>query len=119
MRLEEAYLNRAEAYIEKGEHELGMDDVNAIRAERIKGEYELVANSVDEAREFYRLEKRLEFSFEGLRWFDIRRWGLEIEHLYQDYSTPTVINHYVLKAGSPNYVWKFNVVTIKSRDLNE
>ena len=45
---------------------------------------------MDEAREFYRLEKRLEFSFEGLRWFDIRRWGLEIEHLYQDYSTPTV-----------------------------
>lgn len=47
LRLEEAYLNRAEAYIEKGEYELGMDDVNAIRAERIKGEYELVANSVD------------------------------------------------------------------------
>lgn len=119
MRLEEAYLNRAEAYIEKGEHELGMDDVNAIRAERIKGEYELVANSVDEAREFYRLEKRLEFSFEGLRWFDIRRWGLEIEHLYQDYSTPTVINHYVLKAGSPNYVLSLPLEIQRSDDKIE
>ena len=119
LRLEEAYLNRAEAYIEKGEHELSMDDVNAIRAERIKGEYELVANSVDEAREFYRLEKRLEFSFEGLRWFDIRRWGLEIEHLYQDYSTPTVINHYVLKAGSPNYVLSLPLEIQRSDDKIE
>ena len=119
LRLEEAYLNRAEAYIEKGEYELGMDDVNAIRAERIKGEYELVANSVDEAREFYRLEKRLEFSFEGLRWFNIRRWGLEIEHLYQDYSTPTVINHYVLKAGSPNYVLSLPLEIQRSDDKIE
>ena len=84
-----------------------------------KGEYELVANSVDEAREFYRLEKRLEFSFEGLRWFDIRRWGLEIEHLYQDYSTPTVINHYVLKAGSQNYVLSLPLEIQRSDDKIE
>lgn len=74
---------------------------------------------MDEAREFYRLEKRLEFSFEGLRWFDIRRWGLEIEHLYQDYSTPTVINHCVLKAGSPNYVLSLPLEIQRSDDKIE
>ena len=75
--------------------------------------------STEQYREFYRLEKRLEFSFEGLRWFDIRRWGLEIEHLYQDYSTPTVINHYVLKAGSPNYVLSLPLEIQRSDDKIE
>ena len=49
----------------------------------------------------------------------IRRWGLEIEHLYQDYSTPTVINHYVLKAGSPNYVLSLPLEIQRSDDKIE
>lgn len=104
LRIEEAYLNRAEAYIETGEYELGMKDVNTIRRERIAGNADLVASSVAEAREMYRLEKRLEFSFENMRWFDMRRWGVEIEHLFYHYDDPTAYDVYRLEAQSPNYV---------------
>ena len=49
-------------------------------------------------------EKRREFCFEGLRWFDIRRWNLGIIHLYQDFGDPTNVERYELKPGSSNYI---------------
>lgn len=106
-RIEEAYLNRAEAYIEIGDAESirsAMRDINLIRKERIEGDYEKTANTVEEARKVLRDEKRMEFCFEDVRWFDIRRWKLEITHVFQNINTPLSGNTYVLTAGSPNYI---------------
>lgn len=102
-RVEEIYFNRAEAYIESGEWQLGMQDLNKIYAQRVENEY-LEAQNVEQARELLRLEKRKEFCFEDIRWFDIRRWGLSVEHKYYDYNNATQYVTYVLEANSPNYI---------------
>ena len=64
----------------------------------------LEAASDEEAVEIFRKEKRKEFCFEDIRWFDIRRWGLAVEHVYQNINNKEVYETYVLEAESPNYV---------------
>lgn len=104
-RVEEVYLNRAEAYIELGKWELGMKDVNKVYIQRIEGgKGELSATDVETAREQFRGEKRREFCFEDMRWFDIRRWGLEVKHKYYNFSMDKTYVTYILEAESPNYV---------------
>jgi len=104
-RIEEIYFNRAEAYIEKGEWELGMKDVNEVYSKRIEGKIEyLNAENVNDARTQLRSEKRKEFCFEDIRWFDIRRWGLAVEHKYYNFSMDGDYSIYLLDAESPNYV---------------
>ncbi|WP_292268671.1 RagB/SusD family nutrient uptake outer membrane protein [Butyricimonas sp.] len=105
-RLEEAYFNRAEAYLCTGERDLAMADLTEVYQERIMNESDskLSAASDDEAWKIFRKEKRVEFCFEDIRWFDIRRWGLSIEHVYHDYNAKENFVTYVLEAESPNYV---------------
>ena len=104
LRTAEFYLNRAEAYIEKGDPTSGMADINTVRKERYSSDkkYELTPNSEKSARELVREERRREFCFEGHRWFDIRRWGLSLERTYvlpQKNGQET----YILKANDPAY----------------
>ena len=105
-RLEEVYFNRAEAYISIGETDLAMADLTEVYKERIVDEVnpKLEAESETEAIEILRKEKRKEFCFEDIRWFDIRRWELAVEHVYQDINNSSMFEIYVLEAGSPNYV---------------
>ncbi len=102
-RIEEVYFNRAEAYIEKGEWQLGMKDVNEIYSKRVEDGV-LKADNAERARLQLRAEKRRELCFEDMRWFDIRRWGLEVEHKYYNFSMDKTFITYVLEAESPNYV---------------
>lgn len=104
-RIEEAYLNRAEAYAEKGNFEAALSDVNDIRKERFdKVPYEKSTTDKTELIQIVRDERRLELCFEDHRWFDIRRWGLEITHIYRDRNNPVQFETFRLKKGSPNYV---------------
>ena len=104
-RVEEFYFNRAEAYIEKGEWELGMKDINEVYSRRLEEEVgHLDATNVDDARTHLRNEKRKEFCFEDMRWFDIRRWGLEVEHRFYNFSMDGTYFTYILEAERPNYV---------------
>ena len=104
-RVEEFYFNRAEAYIESGDWESGMNDLNEVYAQRIEGgNGHLDAADADEARLILREEKRKEFCFEDMRWFDIRRWNLRVEHRYYNFSMDGTYQTYVLEEGSPNYV---------------
>ncbi|HMR18468.1 MAG TPA: RagB/SusD family nutrient uptake outer membrane protein, partial [Sphingobacterium sp.] len=48
--------------------------------------------SKEEMRQFIRRERRIELAFEGVRYFDIRRWGI----------VNTVMNGSVLGAYNPN-----------------
>lgn len=106
-RIEEAYLNRAEACIELGgtdNLEQAMQDINIIRRNRIEGDYQKITMDADEARKILRDEKRMEFCFEDCRWFDIRRWEIEIRHKFHELNEPLAGNTYVLAPGSPNYI---------------
>ena len=117
-RIEEAYLNRAEAYIQLGGKdniEKAMHDINAIRKERIDSDYERNASTEVEAMQYLQDERLMELCFEEVRWFDIRRWKLEISHVYHDINNPLSIHTYTLRSGSPNYIMP---IPLEVQDLN-
>lgn len=104
-RVEEFYFNRAEAYIALGKWELGMEDVNQVYSQRLENEIgQLKAENADDAYEELWKEKRREFCFEDIRWFDIRRRGERVEHKYHNFSMDGTYVTYVLEKESPNYV---------------
>ena len=105
-RIEEVYFNRAEAYLNTNQRDLAMADLTEVYKQRIMNEAnpKLEAASDEEAVKIFRKEKRKEFCFEDIRWFDIRRWGLAVEHVYQNINNKEVYETYVLEAESPNYV---------------
>jgi tetratricopeptide (TPR) repeat protein len=76
IRTAEAYLNRAEAYLEidKPQIQKALDDINFIRQNRIEGVAKREATDISTVREFVKDERRLELCFEEHRWFDLRRW---------------------------------------------
>ncbi len=73
-RFAEILLNYAEACIELGGVSLqeGLDALNLVRNR--SGLPDRVTSDQDEAREFVRHERAIEFYGEGHRWYDIRRW---------------------------------------------
>ena len=89
--------------------EQAMQDINIIRRNRIEGDYQKITMDADEARKILRDEKRMEFCFEDCRWFDIRRWEIEIRHKFHELNEPLAGNTYVLAPGLslihilPNY----------------
>ena len=111
LRLSEAYLTyiEAEAMLwQQGRSECGdlaVSALNRFRLARISQEDYVALSFADAAQlvTFVRQERRREFCFEGLRWFDLRRWGMpRLEHVwYPDADTRQV---YVLEEGDPTYV---------------
>lgn len=80
IRLAEVYLIRAEANIEMNTNlTQAQDDINMIRT-RAKMPSITVTDQKG-LRKALRYERMVELCDEGLRWFDLRRWGLANEHL--------------------------------------
>ncbi|WP_131537844.1 RagB/SusD family nutrient uptake outer membrane protein [Pedobacter nototheniae] len=75
IRISEAYLNRAEAYYFSGNEPLALADVNKIRTNR--GLTASTATGTALWDEIL-LQRRLEFAFEGQRFMDLKRNGLDI-----------------------------------------
>ncbi len=61
--------------------------------------------SQDEMRNAIRLERKLEFAFEGLRYFDIRRWGIAEEEFNAIASDKVYSFGSVKSFKSSNYLW--------------
>jgi len=100
-RTAEAYLNRAEAYIQKaiaGDASgitKALADINLLRSNRIKttNYAPITITDPQELFIYYKTERRRELCLEDHRWFDLRRWGMpEMSHTIQ------------LVAGSPQTV---------------
>ncbi|MEY8593916.1 RagB/SusD family nutrient uptake outer membrane protein [Butyricimonas hominis] len=102
VRISEAYLNRAEAYVQKGMTGEALADLNEVRCNRITG-YTNIENVPANLLEEVRLERRLELCFDEQRWFDLRRYGMpSITHRYRyRKSDPWVI--YTLREKDPLY----------------
>lgn len=114
-RLSEAYLNRAEANACIGNWQAAANDVNEIRRYRIPGDYEIVATA-ETILQQVKDERRVEFCFEGFRWFDLRRWDRpEIRHRYSSEENPSDFIEYVLKKDDPAYTLP---LPKKERDMN-
>lgn len=83
VRISEAYLNRAEAYVQKGMTGEALADLNKLRRNRIMGYIDVESVPVNLLEEV-RVERRLELCFDEHRWFDLRRYGMpSIEHRYR------------------------------------
>ncbi|WP_370478536.1 RagB/SusD family nutrient uptake outer membrane protein [Tamlana flava] len=108
-RVAEAYLNRAEAYAQKGEYNNALNDVKTLHAYRYSNVSNIVYPSDDSEILGYVLnERRKEFCFEDHhRWFDLRRMENrpEIEHRF------TLIEDDGSKLGTEIY-------TLLSNDIN-
>ncbi len=83
LRLSEAYLMLAEASYMKSDYPTALNALETLRLKRFKNTsgniYKVPAgNTSGEALlAFIKEERRREMCFEGLRWFDLRRWGME------------------------------------------
>ena len=109
---EEVLFNRAEAYLELGNYDAATDDLDLFASTRIE-DYNPAMHRITEAklRAFYGTRnektglmaalldfKAAEFVQEGMRWFDILRHGITVEH-------PTVGGQVIVSApGDPRRV---------------
>lgn len=77
LRIPEAYLNRGEANALLGNRVAALADLNAIRTNRgLPASAEIQGNDLLAAAIFR--QRRLEYAFEGHRWFDLKRTGRDI-----------------------------------------
>lgn len=85
LRTSEAVLNRAEANVQLGQLGPALKDLNDLRRFRIVDYKDVsIANKAD-LLQAVRDERRKEFCYEGFRWFDLRRYGMQaISHRYQN-----------------------------------
>jgi hypothetical protein len=94
-RLPEVYLNRAEALVALEKDSEAIADLQALRANRLSGTPASITLSGQDLMTFIREERRRELSFEGQRWFDLRRYAVhpkwpfqkEIVHPYYEYTS--------------------------------
>ncbi|SEW51079.1 RagB/SusD family nutrient uptake outer membrane protein [Chitinophaga arvensicola] len=109
----EAYLNRAEAYIQKYRKSGDVNgatqallDLNTLRANRLdKASFTpWTLQPGDKLLQMCRTERRRElFREEMHRWFDLRRYGMpSIKHVFP--TSPTTAEIYRLAARDPQYV---------------
>ena len=97
---EEVLLNRAECYILQNNLGPALADLQLLASRRYRGNAVL---SIQELRSYYSSnndqfnsflylldERQKEFIHEGLRWFDIKRFGIPVEHILQDGSAITL-----------------------------
>lgn len=84
IRMSEAYLNRSEAYAQKGECVAAWNDLSHLRENRYKEYSETAITDATVLLKEIREERRLELCFDEIRWFDLRRYGMpSISHLYK------------------------------------
>jgi len=77
VRLSEAYLILSEAHAMLKNTREALHYLNALRSKRIANYNDVVGVEGDALIQLVREERRRELCFEGVRWFDLRRWGME------------------------------------------
>lgn len=81
LRLAEMYLNRAEAKAQLGDLEGALEDLNVIRERAGVGALSPEPTTEEGVLEAIYQERKLEFAFEGHRFFDLVRTGMAMEVL--------------------------------------
>lgn len=97
---EEVLFNRAESYVYKNQLNLALQDLQLYVAKRYPGNpaltlpllrsYYATNNNQFAVLSFIIEERRKEFIHEGLRWFDIRRYQIPVQHRLSD-GTPITL----------------------------
>ena len=100
IRYSEVLLNRAEAYAETGQDALARDDVNQLRSNRGLAASPVGSSGAALINDIL-LERRMELAFEGHRWFDLKRRGMDIPKPQGNIPTVSYTNFRIL-ANLPN-----------------
>lgn len=74
-------------------------DINPQIANYAVGQYSATSWNQDYARKAVRHERRVELAMEGLRWFDLLRWGTAIETVSKYYQFETAFQPYYSSAS--------------------
>ena len=104
-RLPEMYFNRAEAYAHKNENTRALADINIVRRSRMKANAdshlwkESDAASAGGMAELVLKEKRIEYSFEYQRWFDLCRYNKDLVRNFWGFHTSAYLG--VTQPGVP------------------
>lgn len=120
LRIEELYLSRAEAYsnLNTPDDDLARADVNAVREERYSA-YDPGIATGQELKNLIQLERRLEFAFEGLRWFDLKRRNMDVVRLdYGDEADGGGVHNINLILDKDNFRWELPI-PIYEMDAND
>ena len=117
LRISEAYLNRAEAYVMRHENTEALNDLNALRRYRIDNNVDATEESISDMLEEVRLERRRELCFDEIRWFDLRRYGMpSITHKYRYKSEEPWVT-YTLRERDPMYTLPIPNEVVKQNPL--
>lgn len=121
LRLSEAYLNRAEAYAymaKAGQTEYlakAITDLNTLREKRIRNyasqawTNETFNNNTNNFIEECKAERRRELCFENMRWFDLRRYGMNsFSHNLDESTSPG--DEYSIEIGTVNSKWMLPIM---------
>lgn len=95
IRYPEVLLGYLEAYLESGNaiNQGILDEtINLVRQRDDVNMPAVTTMDPAELREIIRRERRVEFAFEGLRYFDILRWGIAAEELNRQYTGMKLTN---------------------------
>lgn len=77
MRTSELYLLRAEANARLDQDGAARNDLDILRANRIP-DYMSLGESGDDLDQAIRVERRIELAYEGFRFHDLKRWGMDV-----------------------------------------
>ena len=117
IRISEAYLNRAEAYVlseQANKNTLALADLNELRSNRIVDYEDVTITDEAQLLDEIRTERYVELCFEGHRWFDLRRYGMPaIKHDYKRYGKDAWMT-YTLKEKDPLYTLPIPSTAIKN-----
>ncbi|MBN1414950.1 MAG: RagB/SusD family nutrient uptake outer membrane protein [Bacteroidales bacterium] len=94
LRYAELLLYYAEALIENGKIDEGLAQVNLVRSRLSVNMPAVSASNQQDARALLRHERRIELNLEGIRIFDIRRWGIVEEVLGASANSNKVLVRY-------------------------
>jgi len=89
IRYAEVLLSYLESKIESGEeiNQTLLDQtVNQVRGREAVNMPAITTTNIDELRTIVRRERRVEFAFEGIRYYDILRWGVAAEELNRQFT---------------------------------
>ena len=100
IRYAEVLLSYLESKLESGaaiDQALLDQTINKVRGRASVNMPPVTTTDPTELREIIRRERRVEFAFEGLRYYDILRWGIAAEELNRQYTGMKLTN------DPPNY----------------
>ncbi|TVR14250.1 MAG: RagB/SusD family nutrient uptake outer membrane protein [Balneolaceae bacterium] len=106
LRVSEMYFIRAEAHAQPGTQqnlEAAASDINSIKEVRYQNPEMVTFSSSEQALAEIHTEKRLEFVYEGHRYFDLKRAGLPVQRISEDIDGATTSDN--LPANSHMFVF--------------